>query len=257
VLRNHVRSRARTATLLAAAALLLLTGPAPVTTRHAGQLGHVRLVKIFNQCTTSCVTDSPIDANSSGSDDAWGDFVFDTDESTTDWGADINTDPPPPSGPCNFSNDLNGLIQAHEGLRLSVYNDTVGHPSVGYGFNLDRPGAAADLASIGADYNAIRSGQASLTQSQASQLFALDLANARQVAQRMVGGFAGLSAARQAVVVDMAFNLGPRMGTFHNMLGAIGAGDFSGASQEMLDSLWATQVKGRANEDATLMENCN
>ena len=67
---------------------------------------------------------------------------------------------------------------------------------------------------------------------------------------------------RKAVLINMAFNMG--LGTygsndgllgFKNTLAYIKAGDYEQASVNMLQSLWAKQVKGRANELAKIMKN--
>ena len=53
----------------------------------------------------------------------------------------------------------------------------------------------------------------------------------------------------------MAFNLGvPRLCKFKNMWAAIHEKDFDTAAEEMLDSRWAEQVKGRATELAEMMK---
>ena len=45
----------------------------------------------------------------------------------------------------------------------------------------------------------------------------------------------------------------PRFSKFRKMLAAMEEGDFDQAAQEMLDSRWAEQVKGRAIELARRM----
>ena len=63
-----------------------------------------------------------------------------------------------------------------------------------------------------------------------------------------------LDAVRQLVVMDMAFNMGvPRLKKFKNMWAAIHEKDFPTAAKEMLDSRWATQVKGRSTKLAHAM----
>lgn len=63
-----------------------------------------------------------------------------------------------------------------------------------------------------------------------------------------------LSPARQDVLINMAFNLG--VGGLYNfkmMWNAIYSGDYDRAADEMLDSKWARQVKGRATRLADEM----
>ena len=52
----------------------------------------------------------------------------------------------------------------------------------------------------------------------------------------------------------MAFNLGEtRLRGFRKMWAALEEGNYATAAAEMLDSKWATQVKGRARDLAQLM----
>ena len=65
-----------------------------------------------------------------------------------------------------------------------------------------------------------------------------------------------LSPNRQAVLTDMAFNLGVQgLLKFKNTLELIRTGQYEKASKAMLQSLWAKQVGKRATELAELMKN--
>lgn len=67
--------------------------------------------------------------------------------------------------------------------------------------------------------------------------------------------FIELDPARQAVLVNMAFNLGTAgLLKFANTLRLVRERSFSQASQHMLDSLWAKQVGARAHRLARQME---
>ena len=56
------------------------------------------------------------------------------------------------------------------------------------------------------------------------------------------------------VLIDMVYNLGHGKFTkFVKMREALRHGDYELAAVEMLDSKWATQVKGRATELADMM----
>ena len=57
----------------------------------------------------------------------------------------------------------------------------------------------------------------------------------------------GLDDTRQRVLANMAFNLGlPRLSNFVKFLTAVQKSDWEKASEEMMDSKWATQVGNRA-----------
>jgi lysozyme len=59
---------------------------------------------------------------------------------------------------------------------------------------------------------------------------------------------------RKQALIMMCFNLGiNRLLGFKRMIAAIKRGDYSAAADEMLDSKWAAQVHGRANELARIM----
>lgn len=144
---------------------------------------------------------------------------------------------------------LRARIAEHEGRRRHVYTCTAGHPSVGVGFNLDRPDARARLAAVGADFEAVRSGRADLTEEQVDRLLDVTLAEAITGASGLVAGFADLPETAQAVLVDMVFNLGAAgVRKFRRMLAAVARRDWSAAAAEMEASLWFRQVgrRGRA-----------
>jgi lysozyme len=59
---------------------------------------------------------------------------------------------------------------------------------------------------------------------------------------------------RRAVIVDLCFNPGPtRLKGFLKMLAAIKRGDWKAAHDELLDSLYAKQVKTRATMNASVL----
>jgi GH24 family phage-related lysozyme (muramidase) len=150
--------------------------------------------------------------------------------------------------------DLRDQLAQEEGNRQHVYVDTAGHPSVGIGFNLDRSDARSQLSSVGADYDAVRAGTQDLTQGQIDQLFQHDVSTAVSTAQNYYSGFDQLDPARQRVLTDMAFNLGPtRLAGFQNLHTALVNGDFDAAANEMQNSTWATQVGNRATNLANQM----
>lgn len=124
------------------------------------------------------------------------------------------------------------LIKEHEGLRLKPYECTAGKLSIGYGRNLDDNGISEVEANALLDND-------------------LDSVCLRLESQDF---WPSLCAARQAVLMDMCFNLGwPRLSGFRKMLGYVRLADYQAASREMLDSKWARQVGGRAEKLAKIM----
>lgn len=120
-------------------------------------------------------------------------------------------------------------LKRHEGLRLTIYIDTEGVPTIGYGRNLE----------------------SGITEGEAEALLRRDVLVAIADATEVIPRFRALDRVRQQALVNMLFNLGrSRFKTFVKMLAAISYGDWSVASVEALDSRWATQVGDRAREIA-------
>lgn len=125
-------------------------------------------------------------------------------------------------------------VQQHEGLRLLLYQDTVGKWSIGYGRNLQDNG---------------------IRLSEAEGLLANDLDAARWELHTTWPWTQHMSGPRQAVLTEMLFNLGrPRLLEFARMKDALMRGDYLRAAQEMRASRWALQVGQRAETLAARME---
>lgn len=124
------------------------------------------------------------------------------------------------------------LVQ-HEGLRLKPYTDTVGKLTIGVGRNLSDRG---------------------ITEAEAMAMLDADIDLSVRELTESFGWFAGLDPVRQRVLIDMHVNLGLwRLRRFSLMLAAVARGDYQTAAQEMLNSKWRQQVKGRAVRLAQMM----
>lgn len=124
-------------------------------------------------------------------------------------------------------------IKVHEGLRLHPYKCTANKTTIGYGRNLDDVGI--DLA-------------------EAESLLQRDITLTDVNLHRDFQFFKDLNDTRKAVLIDMAYNLGMAgLRKFKKMLTALENQDYSEASHQMLDSLWANQVGKRADTLATKM----
>ena len=143
-----------------------------------------------------------------------------------------------------------------EGLRLQVYKDTLGIDTIGIGRNLEDRGITKeeldwmDIPNIDVVY------EMGITEADAVYLATNDVQIVEEELVRAHPCVDRLDAVRQLILIDMAFNMGvPRLCKFKKMWAAIEAEDYPIAAKEMLDSRWATQVKGRATKLANAMHN--
>lgn len=139
--------------------------------------------------------------------------------------------------------DYRELIKSHEGFSYEVFADTEGVPTVGWGHAFFGPTTPA----IGTVFSLER----------CTQLFEEDMQIVERQFITLEENFFythRLDYVRRGVIKNMLFNLGyNKFLGFKKMIAYLKVGDWAGTSREMLDSKWARQVKGRANELAHLM----
>ena len=150
---------------------------------------------------------------------------------------------------------LNMLV-SHEGLRLEVYQDTLGVNTIGVGRNLDDRGITKDELDW-MDYPTIEHVYSDgISEADAMYLAQNDVQIVEEELLAAHPCVENLDAVRQLVLVDMAFNLGvPRLCKFKKMWNAIHEQKYDIAAKEMLDSRWANQVKSRAVKLANARHN--
>jgi len=145
-------------------------------------------------------------------------------------------------------------IEHWEGRRNHSYLDSMGHPTVGVGFNLDANGAQAAIVALGLDYNQVRAGTQLLSDAQIDTLLQQGINQAVSAAHTPIPGFDNVPGDRQIVIVDMIFNLGlAGFSKFVQAIKAINAQDWQTASQQMQQSAWFNQVGRRAKADVNMM----
>ena len=128
---------------------------------------------------------------------------------------------------------LKALLIKNEGIREHVYLDSVGVPTIGVGRNLKDRGVLPD--------------EIELMLKNDVYYFYNELWKALPV-------FKALDDNRQVALINMAFNLGMRgIMSFKKMLAYLHLHQYENAANEMLDSKWATQVKGRALQLADII----
>ena len=132
--------------------------------------------------------------------------------------------------------ELTSLIARHEGKVLTMYTDTVGVPTIGYGHNLNEP----------------------ISEAAALQILSDDVAIAVNELDDRMDWWRDLPHPAQLVLASMVFNLGwPRFSRFKKMIAALEDRDYDRAALEMEDSLWFQQIKSRGDELKQLMLECN
>lgn len=135
-------------------------------------------------------------------------------------------------------------LKRHEGLRLEAYKDTEGVLTIGWGHNCE----ASPVPGVEQEGDVISRGSA-------ENLLYQDLKSLARELDDRLPWWRGLDEPRQAVILNMAFNMGVSgLLGFKRALSAMKIGDYARAGTEMLDSRWAKeQVRGRAAELARQM----
>ena len=132
--------------------------------------------------------------------------------------------------------ELVDQIKRQEGLRLTAYQDTLGNWTVGFG------------------HTPAFSGQ-TITEAEAESLLIQDLSAAQSSLLSSLPWCFSLSVPRYCVLWNMTFNMGiGHLLEFRLMLAAVRNANYSEAARQMMNSLWAEQVKERATELAEQME---
>jgi len=132
-----------------------------------------------------------------------------------------------------FRQILKEQIRRHEGIQLKPYRCTAGKLTIGYGRNLDDNG---------------------ISQKEADFLLNQDIDVAIDDARLLFPNFDELTTHRQAVLANMALNIGRRrLAQFVKLRHAVQQERYDKAANEMMDSLWASQVGNRATELSELM----
>jgi len=127
-------------------------------------------------------------------------------------------------------------LEAEEGFVPYAYQDHLGFWTLGVGRLIDKRRGGG------------------ITRDEALHLLGNDVSRVTQDLVRRFAWFDRLNAARQAVLIGMAFQMG-----IHGLLGFektllyVEAGQWSRAADQMLNSLWARQTPARARRMAQQM----
>tara|TARA_S200002703_G_scaffold135298_1_gene124119 strand:+ start:322 stop:747 length:426 start_codon:yes stop_codon:yes gene_type:complete len=133
-------------------------------------------------------------------------------------------------------NQIKDHVKEYEGYSQLVYECTAGYATIGYGRNLEQRG---------------------ITKEESEYLLANDLQQCLKELRGIINKFDELPEKAQLVLVDMCYNLGlSKLLNFENMLDAIDARNWQEASEQLLDSRYAAQVKRRARINASYLLSC-
>jgi|TARA_Y100001973_G_C5136462_1_gene300598 lysozyme len=131
--------------------------------------------------------------------------------------------------------DLLEKIKHHEGFVEHVYDDSLGIPTIGYGF------AIKDLV---------------LDEDIAEEILIRKLEKLKRNANARFKWLEDMPQEVQEVVLNMCYQLGVTgVSKFRKAISAMQEGEWSEAADEMLDSLWARQTPNRAKELSDIVRN--
>ncbi len=124
--------------------------------------------------------------------------------------------------------EISDLLIKHEGLRLFMYFDSEGVPTIGVGRNLKNRG---------------------ITKDEALYLLQNDIADFTKQLSEKLYWFDAQPDQAKLVLIDMGFNCGiAGLMTFQKTLEHFKNNDYKNAAIELENSKWASQVPNRAND---------
>jgi lysozyme len=126
-------------------------------------------------------------------------------------------------------------LELDEGRRLKAYKDSEGYWTIGIGHLLGNNPEYADSI---------------ITDEQCDELFVEDFETAVKEAQEAFDGFAGLDGPRKGALVNLAFELGTKLSTFHGFLNLLDTDSYEDAADDLLKTRYAKQVPARAGRIA-------
>ena len=140
--------------------------------------------------------------------------------------------------------ELKERIKKHEGFRDTVYKDTLGKRTIGYGHLIK----AGEDFEDGVEY----------PKQQLDELFELDFLRSKQHAFFLLESDGeDLEQAAIEVIIEMVFQLGKSgVAKFKKMWKGLETGNYSEAASEMLDSQWHKQTPARCEELSAIMASC-
>lgn len=142
---------------------------------------------------------------------------------------------------------FNRLIQ-NEGIKFKPYKCPAGYLTIGVGRNLELNPLSESEKEI------IKDVMSGITKEQAFMLLRNDVCSVCKDLDNKLPWWRNLDPERQYVMIDLCFNMGiTKLLGFKNTLGYIAQGNYKQASENLLKSKYAEQVKGRARRNANCL----
>jgi lysozyme len=144
--------------------------------------------------------------------------------------------------------DLEDMLTRHEGKKSKVYKCSAGYDTIGVGHNIDSKGLPEEIKDF-LDKNGY------ITEDMIQELLADDIEDAINDAWRLYPDLESFTESRRNALIDFLFNVGYKTAsTFKRTNNHINKGNWEQAAKCLLDSKYAKQVKGRANEIAKMLK---
>lgn len=135
-------------------------------------------------------------------------------------------------------------LKIDEGIRYEIYNDSLGKPTFGIG-HLITPSDPESKHPVGTK----------VSEDRVMAAFNADLGEAVSLSKSIFPAIDTWPGEVQEILVNMTFNLGGNLRAFKKFAQALNNRNWSKAADEMKDSRWYGQVKGRAERLAARMRN--
>lgn len=153
-----------------------------------------------------------------------------------------------------FSQELYDQLSLHEGKKPYAYLDTKNNSTIGIGFNLEDKDNQRIVREMGYNVQSLKSGKVRLTDNEIKRLYNQSITKAFHDVRKWLPNYNEQPREVRKALIDMSFNLGlSKLSGFKNTRQALIDKDYAKAADEMLDSKWSKQVKGRAKTLASMV----
>lgn len=142
------------------------------------------------------------------------------------------------------SQKLRDQLILDEGLKLRIYFDSKGYPTMGCGHRITKDDPEYYQA---LDLLLKKIKKVEITRTRAEELLNNDIKICIENCEKVFPNFEKMKEELQLILANMLFNLGlTKFLKFENLIQAIDKKNYSKAADEMKNSLWYNEVKGRA-----------